>query len=57
MFLREFAEDALDHGEMLVTAVRVKEHEAERQLEDDAANGPDVTSVRPAYTNIYEIGT
>ena len=42
-------QDPLHHGEVLQTGVSVEHHESHGQLEDDAADAPDVTGLIPAW--------
>jgi len=47
-FRGDAAENPLHHGEVFGILVRLEEGDAERQLEDDAPDGPDVAGLRPA---------
>jgi hypothetical protein len=47
-FLRVFSNNTLNHGEVFVAAVRVKQHVAQGQLEDNTAHRPDVARMGPA---------
>ncbi len=46
-------EDALHHGQMLRVVVRLKERESEIELEQNAADAPDVAGLRPAELENY----
>ena len=43
------AQDPLHHGKVLPVLVSLEQSVAECNFEDDAANGPDITGLRPAH--------